>query len=167
MSITILESGLYFGEYDEDNLFYVEKSLLLKSLGENIKSVEFILMHKNITILFIEAKSSSPKPHNEEDFDSFINDISEKFSHSINLYFSTILKRLNDKDNEMPSCFKDADYRTAKIKLILIINGHKIDWLDPIKDALTIKLRMEIKTWCLNLTVMNHQLADEYGLLRR
>lgn len=166
MSVTILESGLHFGEFEETNLFQTEKSSIYKSLGESIKSVEFILMHKDNSIIFIEAKSGSPQPYNQVDFDKFIDEIYCKFSHSIDLFFSIILKRLNDIESEIPNCFKEAEYSTVKIKLILIINGHEILWLAPISDALTRKLKMQIKTWRLDLKVMNHKLADEYGLLK-
>lgn len=165
MSITIYDSGLYFGEYEENSLFHVEKSLIYKSLGKNIKTVEFILFHKNNNILFVEAKSSAPNPCKEGDFDEFINEIYKKFLHSIGLYFSVVVKRLNDNRNEMPVCFKEAEYSTVRIKLVLVINRHEIEWLAPIKDALSRKLRVQTKTWRLDLAVLNHELADEYGLL--
>jgi len=37
MSITILESGMKFGPYEETNVFHVEKSRLYKLLGKNVK----------------------------------------------------------------------------------------------------------------------------------
>lgn len=39
----IVESGVNFGPYAEDNLFYIEKSDLYKSLGAGIKTTEFVL----------------------------------------------------------------------------------------------------------------------------
>lgn len=166
MSVTISESGLYFGEYGESRLFYAEQSSVYKSLGDSICTIEFALYNENDEILMVEAKSSSPKPSNQIDFDGFINEIYDKFAHSIDLYFSLVLKRLDDSKNDMPDCFRTANYSIAKIKLILVINGHKIDWLAPISDALRKKLKMQIKTWRLELAVINHEVAAEYGLLK-
>lgn len=164
MSVTILESGLNFGEYTETNLFYVEKSTIYQSLGDGIRTVEFALYKDNV-ILIIESKSSSPKPNNLYDFDAFINEIYEKFFHSIDLYFAIVLGRLDDNKKDMPDNFKKADYSITKIKLLLVINGHKIEWLPPISEALRQKLRMQIKIWRLEVAVINHELACEHGLL--
>lgn len=165
MSVTITESGLAFGDFDEANLFYAEQSNIYNSLGENIKSVEFVLWKRNDHIIFVEAKSSSPKPSNQVDFDEYIDEVYKKFYHSIDLFFSLIVNRL-DARREMPLCFKQTNYAMARIKLIFVINGHKTEWLPPISEALTRKLRMQIKTWRLDLTVLNHELADNYGLLK-
>lgn len=45
-----------FGNFDEKNLFEIENSNLLKTLGEGIKTVEFILLRSNKNIVFLEAK---------------------------------------------------------------------------------------------------------------
>lgn len=165
MSVIITESGMRFGPFDEADIFLIEKSQLYKSLGKNIKSVEFVLCQQMNAICFIEAKSSSPKPHNHEDFDVFINELYEKFVHSIDLFFSIILKRKEDKDGEMPSRFHGAEYVCIAIKLILVINGHETGWLSPINDALKKKLKRQIKTWNLTVAVLNNQLAYKNQLI--
>ena len=167
MSVTISESGLLFGEYDESSVFHIEESSVYKSMGTNFCTIEFILRHKDNKILLLEAKSSSPKPGNTEDFDGFIDEIYRKFSHSMDLYFSLVLKRLDDPYSDMPEYFKTADYSAAKIKLLFVINGHNIEWLPPISDALREKLKRQIKIWKLGVIVINHEQADEYGLLKR
>jgi hypothetical protein len=123
------------------------------------------LCQQDNAICFIEAKSSSPKPHNNEDFDLFILELCQKFAHSIELFFSAILKRKEDRDGEMPRCFHEADYARVEVKLILVINGHKIEWLTPISDELKRKLKRQIKTWNLKVAVLNHQLAYENQLI--
>ena len=87
---------LFFGEYEEANLFHIEESSVYMSMGNNVCTVEFVLHHKDNEILLLEAKSSSPKPGNREDFDSFIDEIYHKFAHSMDLFFSLVLKRLDD-----------------------------------------------------------------------
>ena len=166
MSITICESGLKFGEYANDSVFHAECSSVYQSLGENVCTVEFILKKQADEFLLVEAKSGSPQPSNQEDFDKFIQRVYVKFAHAIDLFFSLVTKRLQDESNEMPVCFKEADFSVAKVKLVLVINGHKIGWLSPINEALKRKMKRQIKTWNLEVVVMNHELADEYNLLK-
>ena len=163
MSVVIIESGLAFGSYSKEALFRVEESEIRKSL--DLRTVEFILRYTDNEILLIEAKSSSPKPGNQENFDEYIGEIFDKFVHSIDLYFSLVVNRLNDTAGDMPDFFRKADYATSKITLLLVINGHRISWLPPIKDALKSRLKRHIKTWRLDVAVMNHEQAESYGLL--
>ena len=62
MGVIIRESGMEFGEYDENQVFWIEASeQYTKSLRQNgIKSCEFILRRGN-NLYFIEAKSSCPR----------------------------------------------------------------------------------------------------------
>lgn len=62
MSVIIEESGLLFGEYNEQDVMHIEKTTLYQLLGGNIKSIEFALYRDKNEIIFVEAKSSSPKP---------------------------------------------------------------------------------------------------------
>lgn len=165
MSVIINESGMSFGPFQETDVFYIEKSKVYSSLEEGIKTVEFILYRSDMEIIFIEAKSSSPRPNNQENFDDFIEEISSKFIHSMDIYFSVLLKRLADDDGELPMIFKTADYSNVKLKLILVIKGHKTEWLPPINNSLKLKLKRQIKIWRVEPVVMNHESAAAHGLL--
>lgn len=59
--VVIQESGMRFGEYPEEQVFRLEKSIpYTKNLMSNgIKSCEFILRRES-KLYFIEAKSSCP-----------------------------------------------------------------------------------------------------------
>ena len=48
--IAISESEMNFGDFDETNIFHIEKSRIYKELGTGIKIVEFILKYKKDTI---------------------------------------------------------------------------------------------------------------------
>ena len=98
--VRINESGMIFGEYVEENVFRIEKSKLHDKIGNGVKVVEFILINEPNKLNFIEAKSSSPQPRedNMERFDEFIGEITDKFIHSFNLYYSGIMKRNNGYD---------------------------------------------------------------------
>lgn len=51
---------MIFGEYDKNDVFYIEKSEIYNKLKlESIKTTEFILLREN-KILLIEAKTSTP-----------------------------------------------------------------------------------------------------------
>ena len=52
MKKIINESGVAFGEFNSDDLFYIEESDLYKSLGTGIKTVEFIVLDQKDTIIF-------------------------------------------------------------------------------------------------------------------
>ena len=56
--IKIQESEMSFGEFQEENLFHIEKSKIYKNLGDGIKTVEFILRYDEKSIVFLEAKKS-------------------------------------------------------------------------------------------------------------
>ena len=58
--IKIQESEMSFGEFQEENLFHIEKSKIYKNLGDGIKTVEFILRYDEKSIVFLEAKKSCP-----------------------------------------------------------------------------------------------------------
>lgn len=161
----VFESSLCFGEYEEDRFFHIEKSNTYKSLGGDLKTVEFILCHNENKIWMIEAKSSSPKPNNEVDFDKFINEIVQKFSDSIELFFSLVCERQFNVEDEMPDVFKKTSYPDIEIKLLIVIVGHKIEWLSPIRDSLKRSLSKKIKIWNLDLIAINEEQAKDYGLL--
>jgi|BioPla2DNA2_1021312.scaffolds.fasta_scaffold10131_2 hypothetical protein len=163
--IQIEESKMLF-EFKEGQVFRIENSILQKSIGEGIKTVEFLVTLKEDEICFIEAKSSSPRPtpENKEKFDTFINEISDKFLHSFNMYLSAILKR-NHYD-EIPSALIDINKEKAAFKYILIIKGHKIEWLQPLKDAIYKKLLHQNKIWKNSVILMNEEIAKQYKLVK-
>lgn len=96
--IQINESDMLFGDFEEESVFQIENSKLHKNVGNGIKVVEFILLSIENELSFIEAKSSSPKPVKDNiiRFNEFINEISDKFIHSFNLYYSAILQRCKE-----------------------------------------------------------------------
>ncbi|MBS2904951.1 hypothetical protein KFV96_27945, partial [Klebsiella pneumoniae] len=108
-----------------------------KNVGNGIKVVEFILLSKENELSFIEAKSSSPKPVKDNiiRFNEFINEISDKFIHSFNLYYSAILQRCKECE-ELNASFMNLDNSQINFKFILVIKGHRTEWLMPLSDAL-------------------------------
>ena len=56
----------------------------------------------------------------------------------------------------------------AKIRLILVINGHDKAWLPPLQDALRKVLEVDRRVWGLDssaVVVLNHVMAATRGLV--
>lgn len=166
--IQINESNMIFGDFEENKVFQIEKSTLQQKAGNGIKVVEFILISNENELSFIEAKSSSPRPvkDNYVRFNEFIKEISDKFIHSFNLYYSAIMKR-NINYTEINNRFFELDNKKLKFKFILVIKGHKTEWLMPLSDALKEKLSYHNTIWKSQVIVMNDVLAEQYNLIKR
>lgn len=165
--IQINESGMIFGEFEDNKVFQIEKSRLQQKVGNGIKVVEFIFISNENELSFVEAKSSSPRPVKDNiiRFNEFIDEISDKFIHSFNLYYSAIMKR-NENYTEIDTSFFELDNTKIKFKFILVIRGHKIEWLMPLSDALKEKLSYHNTIWKSQVVVMNDMLAKQYNLIK-
>ena len=85
----IMESGMTFGPYPDGHCFYIEKCAVVDKINKNarksegVQIAEFLLLtlENELPIIWvIEAKSSSPQPNNQIDFDGYIKEIREKHS---------------------------------------------------------------------------------------
>jgi len=168
--ISIEESNMIFGPYDKEQFFHIENSYIYKNLGKNVKITEFILLkqvNSEKKMYIIEAKSSAPNPGNNksENFDKYIDEISEKLLNSLLLTVATFFERHKDNYYEFPDEFKKVYNYSLKTILLLVINNHKIEWLDPISIALNIKMRNVSRTWPLKVAVINDSIAREKGFI--
>jgi len=163
--IRIKESNMVF-EFDNEHVFMIENSLLHKSIGDRIKSVEFIVSLNENELYFVEAKSSSPKPvpDNNQRFDLFVNEISEKFIHSFNMFISALLER--NKFDEIPQKLFELKKDKIDFKFILIIKDHAIEWLPPLQLAIQKKILPHLKIWDGTVLLMNEDLAKQYRLAK-
>ena len=53
-------------------------------------------------------------------------------------------------------------------RFVLVINGHKQEWLAPLQSALSLALKPVVKSWALpaiSVAVLNHELAQLHGLI--
>ena len=169
---TIPESGMTFGPFDEDLVFHVEKSQTYKNIEENVKICEFFYLDRknaNERVVILEAKSSSPHPGNKTDFPNYTWEILEKFSNTMQLAISTLLFRHESAKQEVPQPFKKLNLETANFHFILVIRGHKSEWLDPLKSELAHLLIPTKKLWNLKepvITVINEDIARKRGLTK-
>ncbi|MDR2466667.1 MAG: hypothetical protein LBD35_04665 [Prevotellaceae bacterium] len=156
----ITESGMNFVA---DNTFHIERSDIYTKLKNSIKTVEFI-RSKDDYLLFVEAKSSFPNPNNPESsekFQSAIDDICDKFTHSLNLYASIAI----GANGQLPSDFKPAV--KVSLNFILVINNFELRWCVPIEKALINQLSKSkciAKIWKPNIFVLNNEMALKQNL---
>ena len=93
--------------FPDEDVYRIEKSPLLAEV--QLKATECVVSRQN-AILFIEAKSSSPRPQPEDKFDKFIDEITDKFTHSLTFYNAAFLRHDGE---EMPTHVKNVDLREA------------------------------------------------------
>jgi len=161
--VTIVESGMSFGPFPRDHFFHIEKSRVYLEIQNQVKMVEFIL-HKQDAggdqIWLVEAKQSSPHPGNQEDWEFYLGELKEKFENGLSLFIALCINRHSDPD--FHETIRTVDLGNIPFKLTLVIKGHKIEWLPPLKDALQQRLLPFCKS--LNLTlnpvlVLNDEMA--------
>ena len=163
----INESGMSFGPFDEEKVFYIENSEIYNSIKDGVKTVEFVYARGKDQLLFVEAKMSSPAPgegNTTQKFDEYIEDITEKFIHSFNLWLTMHLgRRIGDAPRDTIDC----DPKTESFTFALVINGHAEAWLPPIRAALERRMIAERKIWNHEVIVLNDKQAETRGLIVR
>jgi hypothetical protein len=169
---TILESGMTFGPYAEGACFHIEKSHSYAALQKHVQMGEFLLLRTDKrrppVLWVVEAKSSSPRPETQPHFDAFIAEIREKLVNAFSLGWACCLRRHEHAERDLPEAFKELGLSHVDVRFILVINGHKEEWLPPLQDALRAALRSTVKTWSFSPTsvaVLNDVLARQYGLI--
>jgi hypothetical protein len=169
----IVESGMSFGPYPDGCCFHIERSDAYKTMRHGVKMAEFVLLRPSgmphPAIWVVEAKSGGPQPTTQPNFSAFIAEIKEKMINAFSLTWALRLGRHRDMRTGLPEPFKNLDLSRAGIRFVLVLNGHKEEWLAPVKDALAGALHSTAKAWDLGpdpVVVLNEKLARDYGLTR-
>ena len=170
---TVEESGVIFGEFEEEQLFVIEYSDVHKKAGEGIKTVEFVYLTKNDNLLFVEAKKSCPNAANryedankEIKYEEYYSEITDKFIDSINMYAATALGRYNDCTSVGKKLRNKDSYEKTKLRFILVITNAEDDWLMGPKAELEERLLRYRKIWKADILVLNRQTAKDFGLVK-
>ena len=167
----IIESGMTFGPYPEGRCFHIEKSNCYAAIQKHVQMAEFLLLrtsNDSLVIWVVEAKSSTPRPETQPNFDDFIAETREKLINALSLGWACCLKRHPQAEAELPEGFKTLDLSEIDVRFVLVINGHREEWLPPVQDALWRKLRSTVKCWAFaptSVAVINDALAQQYGLI--
>ena len=161
MDSIITESGMNF---IADNAFHIEKSTLYATLGNGVRSVEFVCV-KDDSLLFVEAKTTFPNPNNPSaenraKFKKEAEDICKKSIHSLNLFLSVevgVAEYMFTNDFVLPE--------KVLLALVLVIKNHEPQWRRPIKAELIAALPSYLKKiWKPTVFVINHETATKQQL---
>ncbi len=130
MKFTKIESCMLFGYFEKTKVFEIENSGLHRKAGTGISTVEFLQLHRgeNHSLLrFVEAKSSIPrKETSRECYEEFIEEITDKFIHSFNMYAADKLGIYDEIDGEIAE-ISDGE---LKYRFVLVINTHEAKGFD-------------------------------------
>jgi hypothetical protein len=164
MDNIITESGM---DFIACNSFHIEHSpLYTDELSSNgIRTVEFIRAKGNDLIL-VEAKKTFPRPDDDPNaeergrFETALNEVCEKFVHSLNLYASV---KVGVRETQLPEDFLPPNKIT--LIFVLVVENHKLEWCRNIKTALDKVLPSYLRMiWKPTVYVINHNTAIEYKL---
>ncbi len=174
MAELIRESGVEFGEFEDTRLFKIENSDIHKRAGAGIKTVEFIYLTKKDHILFVEAKSSCPNFSNkncseekERKYEEFYADVTDKFIDSLNMFAAMALGRNKKSDSVGELIYNRQTYAKAGFKFVLVVTNAEESWLGGPKAELEARLLRFRKIWKADVIVLNTQMAQEYGLVKK
>ena len=169
---SIFESGMTFGPYSDGHCFHIEKSATYLKVRQGVQMAEFLLIRldngKPSAVWVVEAKSSTPRPETQPNFDDFIEEIRDKLTNAFSLGVACCLRRHEAANAELPEPFKKLNLSSTGFRLLLVVNGHQEAWLPPLHDALSKALHPIVKTWALPPTavaVINDEIAKQYGLI--
>ena len=166
----VIESGMAF-KCSSQTCFQIEKSKTYAAIQNRVKCADFLFLRKKedeTAIWCVEAKSSSPRPETQPDFDKYILGIKDQLLNTFSLYVAMRLNR-HSTANELPPEFETPDLSTVKFQFVLVISGQQMGGLQPIQDALRNALYPTIKTWHLKpnpVIVINGDKARKYGLIQ-
>lgn len=159
------ESGMTFS-FEESDIFYIEKSERFNRI-EGAKPCEFVALY-NGKVYLIEAKSSTPRPENAEQFVTYVDEIAQKFNDSYTYYNSAYQKR--QLPDEVSQNQQSIPLACQNYEFCLIINGHRREWLLPVLDQLKRTMKKSLKLWGFDdscVKVVNEQDALGKGLVVR
>lgn len=165
-----VESDMTFGPYPAGHCFRVEQSQTYLAIQERVQMAEFLLLRSGAqpVIWIVEAKSSSPRPETQPNFNEFIIEIRDKLANALSVGATSVLNRHPLAAAELSDEFKAINLASVGFRLVLIINGHQKSWLPPLQDALRNALHATVQTWALGpnaVVVINHEDAKKYGII--
>ncbi|MCC8103583.1 MAG: hypothetical protein LIP11_15460 [Clostridiales bacterium] len=172
MAVEIHESGMSFGEYDDNQVFQIEKSRQYteKLMQSGIKSCEFVLRREE-KLYFVEAKTTCPRQIEADSpeekkwkYQEYINDIVLKMRHSLILYANILLDRYADEG--VPEKLMEKDLSDVEIRLVLVVKNAEKAWLEPFVEVFNKALHDELKIWKIPcVMVINELTARKKGLV--
>lgn len=153
--------------FDDEDCFRIEKDTLVQD-SVSIKACECVVLISE-RVALIEAKASAPNVKNVERLSTFFADIKKKFADSLELFSDMKSRKYGEEAYlRLPVNLRSSKLGYDQYHIVLIIHGHRLEWLTGLMDALKDELRSVVKQWNLkdsNIKVYNEELAKEYHLI--
>jgi len=153
---------------DDQSVFLPEHEISRQKI-QHVQACDFVTLYRrrnsNI-LLFIEAKSSAP--YQDEDLAHYLSSIYQQFWHSLFFYISLVLKRRRPyQDYSLPDSLQQTQNLKRAIMCVLVVREHKSEWLQPLQEALRLKmLGLKKSLFLQDIIVTNEQGAKKYGLVK-
>lgn len=170
----VKESEMNFGDFDDDSLFYIERSNLYQKLGPGFKTVELVIKDANHGIIFLKAKKSCPNKANynkssesKTKFEEYYSSVTEKFITSLQIYLAAILG-VHENTTEIGEKLRirNNSLKDMELKFVLVIkDAADEEWLAGPRQELNSRLRQIQKIWKIKVLVLNESLAQKYHLV--
>lgn len=161
-----VESGIKF-VFDEELVFLLEKQPFYVKM-QNVRACDFITLQKREAgsrLLLIEAKSSAPKQ--EEPLEKYLQEVYEKFWHSLLLYIGALYYRFSETPENIPKEISNKDNLGRKIACVLVVRQHKREWLPLLQEALRKRTKPLLTAFGLqDVFVTNEAGAAKHQLAR-
>lgn len=163
--ITVTESGMTFGPFDERSLFKVEDSPFVRRLNR-IKACELAYWNgESNRLVFIEAKSSIPDPHKSpERFEAYFSDMLEKFDNALQMLVAGALIRSEELSDQLEAGIAQVNWSQATILFYLVIPEAPLEVLGSLTEKLRKVMHRQISVWRANAFVINRHLAYRKGI---
>jgi hypothetical protein len=169
MTVAIHESGVTFGDFEDADIFLIEQAVAHSKLHENgVKSVEFVLRQefsgKHPVVSLVEAKSSIPRDAKE-----FFNDVRQKMTQSLAVWFCAVLGRHSALNKLLPDRQHGVKVLSLPLKLILVVPKAPDAMLPQLTDQFRQALRTDRKCWAIEhsaILVLNESRAIKHGLVK-
>ena len=154
--------------FQEGEVFYPEDGDCHKTISKyGIKACDFIWRTKENNkpyLYFIEVKSSSPNPNNqesEEAFDKYIRKTVKKFEDSLLMYTAIVNQRLKEDPQKLPELLTQLECLQDKIICLLVIPRHERKWLPQPTRLLQEQSERLRRVFSLKTFVVNCQSAQK------
>ena len=109
------------------------------------------------------------RPETQPGFDGFIEEIRAKLTNAFLLGMAAHLQRHPHAQKELPADFRSSEFLQHTVRFVLVIHGHKAEWLPPLKDELSRVMRPLVRTWGITgypVIVLNDTMARKVGLIQ-
>lgn len=151
--------------FEEEDILLPEKESWY-TRWQGVKMVDFIWKRSSTSLIFIEAKKSSPnfESPNSTDQSDYVQDLFEKFNAALFATTGITINTPNYDGAVRHRKIHTIESLTNKINLILIIKTAKKEWLPATSDALkkSILFQNLCKTTGSNVIVLNPDLANKH-----